>query len=177
MGASLLLIGGFGYPFAILTNLPAAQGTLWGAIGFVACSWVVHCGVLATLQFVYRVFRADAPLVRAAMWGAAALLLLTALAQARVALLRLPREEMMAANVLPATGLLGMAVLAYAWSAIESLRYFGLMRRRAKLGSSVCRKEPCGEQNAGVDCCPEGSVLGPESSSGAAMARIQLFAN
>jgi hypothetical protein len=41
---------------------------------------------------------------------------------------------MMAANVLPATGLLGMAVLAYAWSAVESLRYFGLMRRRAKLG-------------------------------------------
>lgn len=134
MGASLLLIGGFGYPFAILTNLPAVQGTIWGAIGFIACSWTVHCGVLATLQFVFRVFRADAPLVRAAMWGAGALLLVTAVAQARVALLGLPREQMMAANVLPATGLLGMAVLAYAWSAVESLRYFGLMRRRAKLG-------------------------------------------
>jgi hypothetical protein len=134
MGASLLLIGGFGYPFAILTNVPAAQGTLWGALAFVACSWTVHGGVMATFLFVFRVFRADVPLVRAAISGAGALLVLTALAQTRVAFLGLSREDMMAANVLPATGLLTMAVLAYAWSAVESLRYWGLMRRRRMLG-------------------------------------------
>jgi hypothetical protein len=134
MGTSLLLIGGFGYPFAIATNLPAVQGTIWGALSFTACSWTVHVAVMATFQFVFRVFRAGVPLVRAAMWGAGAFLLVTAIAQTRVAFLGLPREETMAANVLPATGLLTMAVLAYAWSAVESLRYWGLMRRRRMLG-------------------------------------------
>jgi len=134
MGASLLLIGGLGYPFAILTNLPALQGTVWSALTFTACSWTVHAGVMANFQFVFRVFRADVPLVRSAMWGVGALLLVTAFAQARVAFLGLPREETMAANVLPATGLMSMAVLAYAWSAVESLRYWGLMRRRLALG-------------------------------------------
>ena len=134
MGASLLLIGGFGYPFAIVTNVPAVQGTIWGSLAFTACSWTVHCGVMATFVFVFRVFRADAPPVRAAVWAAGALLLLTAVAQTRVAFLGLPREQMMAANVLPATGLLSMAVLSYAWSAVESLRYWGLMRRRRALG-------------------------------------------
>jgi len=69
------------YPFAILTNLPAVQGTTWGALAFAACSWSVHGGVLATFLFVLRVFRGDVPLVRAAIWGAGALLLLTALAR------------------------------------------------------------------------------------------------
>jgi hypothetical protein len=134
MAASLLLIGGLGYPFAILTNLPAVQGTLAGALAFTACSWSVHAGVMATFQFVYRVFRADVPFVRGAVVAAGALLLLTATAQTRVAFLGLSREETMAANVLPASGLLTMAVVAYAWSAVESLRYWGLMRRRRALG-------------------------------------------
>ena len=40
----------------------------------------------------------------------------------------------MDANMIPATGLLTMAVLAYLWSAVESLRYWRLMLRRASLG-------------------------------------------
>lgn len=134
MGASVLLIGGLAYPFALLTNVPSLRGTLAGALAFVACVWFVHGGVMATFLFVFRVFRPNAALVRRAVQAAAAVLLVTLLAQTRIAWLRLPIEETMAANLVPSTVLLTMAVLAYTWSAIESLRYWGLMRRRGQLG-------------------------------------------
>jgi hypothetical protein len=134
MGASLLLIGGFGYPLAIVSNVPAVQASIWGAFSFTACTWSVHVAVMATFLFVYFVFRRGIPLVRAAMWVAGALLLLTGVAQTRLAFSHLSRDELMAANILPATGLMTLAVLSYLWSAIESLRYWGLMRRRAAIG-------------------------------------------
>jgi hypothetical protein len=134
MGASLLLIGGFAYPLAMLTNLPAVQSTIWGAITFSACSWSAHGGVMATFLFVYLVFRRDFPLVRAAVWGAGAMLLTTGVWQSSIAFSDLSQDEVLIANMVPAAGLLTLAVLAYAWSAVESLRYWRLMRRRAALG-------------------------------------------
>jgi len=134
MGASLVLIGGCAYPLAIATSVAAARGAAWGAWTFAACAWTVPLGVMATLLFVFRVFRADAPLVRAAMWVAGALLLLTAVGQTRVAFGGLAPEAARKANLLPATVLLTVALLSYGWSTLESLRYWGLMRRRLVLG-------------------------------------------
>lgn len=134
MGSSLLLIGGFGYPFALLSSLPGVQGTTLGSLAFALCSWSVHAGVMATLLFVYLVFRRDSSYAGSAVWGSAALLLVTGFAQTHVAFLGLSREATNAANLWPAVGLLTMATLAYGWSAAESLHYWGLMRRRRTVG-------------------------------------------
>jgi hypothetical protein len=134
MGASLVLIGGLGYPLAMLTAVPAIQATIWASVTFAACSWSVHAGVFATYLFVHLVFRRDLPLVRAAVGGVGVLLLTTAVWQTKVAFSGLSDQETMTANMIPATGLLTMAVLAYLWSAVESLRYWRLMKRRASLG-------------------------------------------
>jgi hypothetical protein len=134
MGASLVLIGGLGYPLAMLTASPAIQQTSWASWTFAACSWSVHGGVYATYLFVYLVFRRDRPLVRTTVGCVGALLVTTALWQAKVAFSDLSAEETMKANLIPSTGLLTLAVLAYLWSAVESLRYWRLMKRRVALG-------------------------------------------
>jgi hypothetical protein len=134
MGASLLFIGGLAYPLAIVTNVPAVRATIWGSLAFCACSWSAHAGVMSTMLFVYFVFRRGLPLVRAVVWVAGAMLLVTALWQASLAFAPLAPEEFMKQNMVPATGLLTLAVLGYTWSAVESLRYWLLMRRRAGLG-------------------------------------------
>jgi hypothetical protein len=134
MGASLLLIGGLGYPLAMLTAVPGIRDTIWASVTFAACSWSVHAGVLSTYLFVYLVFRRGLPAVRAGVWILGALLLTTAVWQTRVAFAGLSAEATMEANMIPATGLLTMALAAYLWSAVESLRYWRLMTRRASLG-------------------------------------------
>lgn len=130
LGLMLLLSVGAGYPLLIAANRagPDAVRPL-----FIVSTLCVNAGFAMLFAFTWRVFRPDAAWGRA-LAGAGMLALLTN-AALRCWDAATGAEVRIAGEVLRESLLQGAPVLlAYLWTAWESLRYHGLMRRRLALG-------------------------------------------
>ncbi|MDX1649572.1 MAG: hypothetical protein R3263_06935 [Myxococcota bacterium] len=135
LGMALFLIVGLGYPVTLagrallLGETPGLAGRVLLSLGSV----LMNTGWAAVWFFTWRVFRPDAAWARALASGAIAALLLFA----GVVLSRALIVEEPAALVRPnlaSTGTLLLALASYVWTAVESLRYWALLRRRQTLG-------------------------------------------
>lgn len=130
LGGMLLLSVGIGYPMRVVADRATPE---WGGIVLVVSDFAVALGFSLLFVFTLRVFRPGTLWAR--LLAAAGCLAL--LGAPVYTLLRLPERGVV--GVLEAHPLEYLAhtlpvLIAYAWSGFESLRYHGMMRRRAKLG-------------------------------------------
>lgn len=123
-----------GYPLAGASRVPAMVMTNEGALLFAIGTIGMVVGIAALARFPYVVFRpgkrwASALSVVIALTGAiggAGAGLVGALA---------PTREAMIANIQPWTiALVASVGASYVWNGLESIRYYGKMKRRAALG-------------------------------------------
>jgi hypothetical protein len=139
LGGMLLLSVGVGYPLLIAADR-AGPETVRPL--FVASTLAVNAGFALLFAFTWRVFRPEERWARA-LAGAGVLALLAnaawrcfdafTLAEIRIA------SEVVGQSLLQTTPVL----FGYLWTAWESLRYHGLMRRRVRLGLAdpvVCER-------------------------------------
>jgi hypothetical protein len=128
IGASFLAAGVLGYIATVLGNggtagLPDAAA-YWLMISGVG---LISVGVALTYFFVWKVFRPDAAWARWLFWFASVALLLT------VAPISGDSGVVVQVNIMTVVGDL-VRFGGGAWGACESLRYFGLMRKRMRVG-------------------------------------------
>lgn len=137
LALSYLLIAGIGYPMCAVSV--GASGSLGADLALtllVAGTIIVRVGLASMFVFTWKAFRPDS---RWAMGGCvlAALALAVNGFQAVQVLYAAPSFEVAAQSIgsHPITVLvIVMSTLAYGWPALESLRYYGLLRRRLSLG-------------------------------------------
>jgi hypothetical protein len=130
LGAMLLLTVGVGYPLMIAVSL--VGGSWAGALQVIAMA-ATAAGFSLLLAFTCRVFQPEARWARI-LTALGVLALLAEVVQIGIQVRR--HGAIGAANVpLDDTLLLtGTVAAAYLWTAWESLRYHGMMRRRVRLG-------------------------------------------
>ena len=129
VGIAVLGIGPLGYGFSILAFLTAGRAailsaTLWGS-GFLA----VFIGAAALYLFVWYVFRRQQRWVRPVVLFTLALLALSHMSN----ILHNTLVNRTSGGPGFWVGML-LGMLALAWSSLESLRYWVLMRRRLRFG-------------------------------------------
>jgi len=129
LGAMLLLSVGVGYPLLIAAS--RAGGRAAGAL-LVVSTLAVNVGFSLLFVFTWRVFHPEARWARALAGAGVAALMLKALdrlldVQSRGAIH--VSDEPLSESLLQTAPVLA----AYLWTAWESLRYHGLMRRRVRL--------------------------------------------
>lgn len=120
---------------SILLSIPLARGVVGGLPITLLDRVLVALGCTATavgnaaiLTFTCRVFRRDSAIAKAAALGIGAMLVLGAAGHGLTA--GFDRDLTGAFAVIYLTG----TILTNAWASAESLRYYGLMRKRLKLG-------------------------------------------
>jgi len=128
IGASFLIAGVMGYVATVLGN-PGTAG-LPDALAYrvmVSGIGLISAGVALTYFFVWKVFRPDAAWARGLFWIAIVALSLT--------VAPISGDPVAGAQV-NITTVIGDLVRfgGGAWGACESLRYFGLMRKRMRVG-------------------------------------------
>lgn len=132
VGVALLLIGGIGYPLAILAGTPGAVAPATG-VGMLAVSTVIiDAGFIAIVLFTWSVFRRNDTWARL-LFGLLAVgysghAVGTLIGSASLAS---PSELM----TLPVT-YVGQALnsVAFSWTAFEAYRYWWMLRKRAAIG-------------------------------------------
>jgi hypothetical protein len=130
LGAMLLLTAGIGYPGQIIaTRIEGAAVVPLYLLAYVA----VSAGVALLYLFTWRVFRAQERWALAFACAGATALAFNVVARAR--------QVMVAGDIdigpeaLAACLFQGVTVaVAYVWTAWESLRHYGMMKRRIRLG-------------------------------------------
>jgi hypothetical protein len=128
IGVSFLAAGVMGYIATVLGN-PGTAGfpEVMAYRAMVSGIGLISVGVALTYLFVWKVFRPDTVWARELFWIASVTLLFT--------ILPISGNEGVRAQVSPITVIGDLARFGGgAWGAWESLRYFGLMRKRVRLG-------------------------------------------
>lgn len=129
IGLGILGIGPAGFALMVFAVLFGAQRPGLATVSLATSQLAITLGAVAAYVFNWRVFRPDSGPARAAVLLAAALFGVTfagRLASGSFALpLRMdPWMSLSSANV----------IVCLLWGSFESLRYYGPMRRRARLG-------------------------------------------
>ena len=123
-----------GYPLAGASRAPGLALTHEGSLLFAMGAIGMVVGVSALGRFPYVVFRPDTPWAR----GLAVLIAVSGSAGGigcAVAVTRASTQTEMVRNIqVWALALVGAVFAAYLWNALESLRYYGNMKRRVALG-------------------------------------------
>jgi hypothetical protein len=139
LGGMLLLAVGVGYPLMIATPRvsPAWAGTLQ-----TMSTLAINMGFSLLFVFTWRVFQPQAAWARA-LAAAGVLTMLASVVQRIIQVTTLGVLDV-TSEPLSALLLQGLPVIvAYGWTAWESLRYHGMMRRRVRLGLAdavVCNR-------------------------------------
>jgi hypothetical protein len=129
IGIGVLGIGPLGFGFAVvgqqlLTSHPASSAVLY-AVAILA----MNAGGAAKFVFNWRVYHPERGWARAAALASAALLLAASFWEFSLSGFAMPERPT------PASHLGGwLRILCLMWGSVEALRWFGLMRRRARLG-------------------------------------------
>lgn len=130
LGSMLLLSVGVGYPLSIA----GVRGSQEWAGTCLALSFVaVSSGFSLLFVFTWRVFRPQATWARVLVAAGA----ITLLGKALHGCIQVHDRGVIDMVDLPVHQILlqtGPVVVAYLWTAFESLRYYGVMRRRVSLG-------------------------------------------
>jgi hypothetical protein len=133
MGWALLWICGGGYPMLLLGQLASHELARFALVSFGVLSG--HVGMACILWFTYRVFRTEVAWLRVAVYGLFAALAVTCVGSIAVFFeARASAEAMVRESEAWGHALNFVSSLGFAWTAFESLRYYGLVRRRVRLG-------------------------------------------
>jgi hypothetical protein len=139
LGGMLLLAVGVGYPLMIATP---RVGPDWAARLQLLSTIAVNVGFSLLFAFTWRVFRPDAAWAR--LFAGAAILGMLGTAVRRS--IQVATHGAYDANAEPLSEVVlqgGPVMVGYFWAAWESLRYYGMMRRRVGLGladAAVCNR-------------------------------------
>lgn len=139
LGGMLLLAVGVGYPLMIATPRvnPAWAGTLQ-----MSSTLAINAGFSLLFVFTWRVFHPQAAWARALTVAGVLTLLVSAVSRG----IQVTTHGVLDVTSEPLSALLlqgGPVIVAYGWTAWESLRYHGMMRRRVRLGLAdavVCNR-------------------------------------
>ena len=190
LGLMLLLSVGVGYPCSI-ASLRVADPVLARSLN-ITSSLAVNSGFSLLFLFAARVFRPESAWARTLSRGGVLVLIAACAWRCWDAY-----HDVRIGKADAAAGMMQMApiIAAYVWTACESLRYYGMMRRRVRLGigdPAVCdRFLLCGAMalcatsgillNAvamalGVDTYNDAGVLIASSASGLGQAVLMVLA-
>jgi hypothetical protein len=134
IGASLFLAGGIGTALAILPQLLPSLGPDTSYIVYELGSITSHVGFCLLFVFVWRVFRPRVP------WAAVLFVLLSVMLFAGaigMAIEHEPGGAVMGRDVRGDVWFwssLGARFVGYGWAAIETFRYYAMMKKRLALG-------------------------------------------
>lgn len=153
LGLSFVLMMGIAYPLMLLARNEELLGVATASVLMVVGSAALNASIFMIFLFTWKVFRPDTGWARALTFGAVPLSVLHVFA---VAYLVTARGGIGAA--LAETSRSGLLVLlldgvAYTWTAAESWRYYGLLKRRLALGLTdpvLCNRFLLWASTAGV---------------------------
>lgn len=134
VGLALLLIGGIGYPIAVVGGTPGAVEPATGVRMTVVSTFVIDAGFVNVVLFTWSVFR------RKEAWGRALLGVLAASYVVHAVGIAFASVHMTSASEIMTSGLgltlFGQALnsVAFGWTAIEAYRYWWMLRKRAAIG-------------------------------------------
>jgi hypothetical protein len=139
LGAMLLLSVGVGYPLMIATARVSSE---WTATLQVISTLAVNAGFSLLFAFTWRVFHPQAGWARA-LTAVGVLTMLVRAVQRGIQVQTHGAYDV--ASEPPSEAMLqgGPVIVAYLWTAWESLRYYGMMRRRVRLGladAAICNR-------------------------------------
>lgn len=129
LGTMLAAVVGVGYPLRIATT----QAPDWSVACVIVSDLAIAIGFTLLYVFTWRVFRPDSTVARTFAVAASTVLFLHWIFGS----VRVLDHGVADVTNVPMTDIvsqIGTVAVAYVWTAIESLRYYGAMRRRAKLG-------------------------------------------
>jgi hypothetical protein len=130
LGGMLLLAVGVGYPLMIAT--PRVNPAWAGALKMTS-ALAINTGFSLLFVFTWRVFQPQAAWARALTAAGVLTMLVSAMQQG----IQVTTHGVLDTLSQPLSAVLlqgGPVIVAYAWTAWESLRYHGMMRRRVRLG-------------------------------------------
>jgi hypothetical protein len=133
IGLGLVLIAPLGYPLMLVATVPGFFPLATARMLYALAMALTSVGCASIFVFTWRVFRRDAAWARALACCAIVVLLVQAVANSVLAFVVPTLEMMNQLNLWFLIRQLAM-LLSYGWTAFESLRYFGLLRRRMRLG-------------------------------------------
>lgn len=134
IGLGLSLISLLGVPLSAIGRAPALVGTGLGNAALIAGVAAVCAGIALFLTFTWRVFRAPSFWAAGLVIAAFALLAVIPVGFGFAGWQQAEIEEILPRTRPWAMSMVGMLMLALAWTGIESLRYHRRMRRRLALG-------------------------------------------
>ena len=134
LGIGLVLMSVVGLPLAASGRLPSTLGTPLGNAVFALGLSLVCIGIALLFAFTWSVFHSGVRSARNTVVAAA--LIMAAL---DLGLIHAASQGSTLAEIVPRTrpwaiGIVGMVVMAFAWTGFESLRYYRQLRRRRALG-------------------------------------------
>jgi hypothetical protein len=134
MGLGLLLVTVVGGPLSAVGRLPQLLGTTAGDFLFALGLAATLAGIACFYAFTWRVFRPGSRAARGVLWAAC-----LALAVQWVGLLSASSRGASLDEIVPHTRPWALAIvltlaLGFLWTAVESLTYHALLRRRLALG-------------------------------------------
>ena len=130
----LLLLGVVGAPLCALGRMPGNFGTTRGSILFAAGLFVASMGIESTWVFCWSVFRRKDLRARWLLAGSSAVLFVNWSFVASLDSTGLDLNGAQAQIRPYAIVLIGVLMLGAAWSGIESYQYWGMQKKRLKLG-------------------------------------------
>lgn len=133
IGLGLVLIAPVGYPLMLAATVPDLFSLSTGRVLYALAMLVTAVGSSSIFVFTWRVFRPHAAWASALVFLAIVALFVQAVASSVLAFLVPTLEMMNQASLWFVTRQLAI-MLSYGWTAVEALRYFGLLRRRMGLG-------------------------------------------
>lgn len=134
VGLALLLIGGIGYPLVIAAGAPRLVPPATGVRLMAAGSALLNLGFVFIVVFTWKVFRTDETWAR--IFSAAMIVgYAVQTVGGGLGTLALP-SPMDALTLNRSWSTLGQMLntLAFGWTAFEAYRYWGMLRRRLRLG-------------------------------------------
>lgn len=131
---STLLLGAVGIPLAVLGRLPANFGTARGTALFAAGLAFVCLGLHATFIFPWNVFRRDSRWARWFVIAAGIALYSTWCAIVAFGIGGTDVKSAQAQIRPYAIALIALQLTGAIWSSAESFRYWGMQKRRLRLG-------------------------------------------
>jgi len=134
VGLALLLIGGIGYPMAVLAGTPGAVAPATGVRLIALSTVVIDVGFIAVVVFTWSVFR------RGAGWARVLLGMLSSAYAVHAVVICLasqqmtdPRQVMTSAVGVTLAGQL-LNTVSFGWTAFEAYRYWWMLRKRTAIG-------------------------------------------
>jgi hypothetical protein len=133
IGLGLFVISFAGLPLAGLSRSPQLFGTPLGGLVFTVGMTVVAGGIYLFFVFTWCVFRRESRWGRVTLWAAALTLASVAIGYGYISLTRTGIDQVHDGRHFGMM-LISLLVGCFTWTAIESLLYYGLLRRRRAIG-------------------------------------------